>query len=57
MPGIPLILSEESPANPFKSGTFSGITPSNPFSSGYVSLLTNLSEENLLGLEYQTEVL
>ena len=50
------MLSDESPANPFKSGTFFGDIPSNPFSSWYVSLLTNLSDENLFGLEYQIEV-
>ena len=51
------MLSEESPANPFKSGTFFGEIPSKPFSSRYVSMLTNLSDENLFGLEYHIEVL
>ena len=51
------MLSDESPANPFKSGTFFGEIPSKPFSFWYVSMLTNRSDENLFGLEYHIEVL
>ena len=56
IPGIPLMLSDESPANPFKSGTFFGDILQILFSI-YVSMLTNLSDENLFGLEYHIEVL